>query len=43
MYISCGTENGRVEDGVLWVSRNGGCDWTKIFHMPFTEKVTTAV
>lgn len=42
IYIACGTSDGTAESGGVWVSRDKGRAWEKIFHMPFVYQVTAA-
>ena len=42
IYIACGLSDGPSQSGGVWVSRDNGQTWKKIFHMPFVYQVTVA-
>ncbi len=42
MYVSCGTPDGKWQDGGVWVSADGGRTWNQIFQTPCTRMTKTA-
>ncbi|MCK4829197.1 hypothetical protein KA005_76445, partial [bacterium] len=42
IYIACGLSDGAPKSGGVWISRDKGQTWEKIFHMPFVYQVTVA-
>jgi hypothetical protein len=42
IYIACGLSDGAPENGGVWVSRDNGQTWIKIFHMPLVFQVSVA-
>ena len=35
IFISCGDEEGELNEGGVWVSKDNGTTWSKIFDMPY--------
>lgn len=43
LYISCGRFNGTIEEGGVWISRDNGLHWEKIFYFPRVFQASTSL